>query len=126
MCAEQVGSLVDVMPTLLGLCGMPPAQGVQGQDLSPVVRGDAPRLARDGAFIESDRGLIGLRTPRYLCGMKTSADFRAIEDDADCFYDLREDPYEFHNLAASNPPESRPLRQALAAWHRETPWMASR
>ena len=49
----------DVMPTLLGLCGLPVPSGVQGRDWSPTIRGEE-QLSGEEAPAESPGGLFGV------------------------------------------------------------------
>jgi choline-sulfatase len=95
-------SLADLYPTLCGLSDTPPADDLDGIDLSPVLRGEAcPALeARPGVITESLARRWGegtefrmVRSQRY----KYVA-FRGCEDLA---FDLREDPDEQVNLAAT-------------------------
>ncbi len=121
----HVAQLIDVMPTVLEMCGLPPASGVQGRSLAPVLDGRAGCAGSDRAFIECSSGLIGVRTPDHLYGMRVDRETRAITDERYQFFDLRSDPYELRNLAGM--PEqadvAEELRASLAAWHASTPWM---
>ncbi len=82
----QVAQLIDIMPTLLDLCG------AEIPATAPILRGDADTLAENCAFIETSRGAIGLRTPTHLYGMQLEEDLRTISSECQCFYDLAADP----------------------------------
>lgn len=111
-------SHVDLMPTILSLCGVKAPDGVQGADCSPAVLGETG-AAPDAALImivqpcaryNERLGLQawrGLRTRRY-----TYARFR-YEDW--CLYDNEQDPYQRRNLLAedNDKPNVRSLRDRL-------------
>jgi arylsulfatase A-like enzyme len=96
-------STVDVMPTLLGFCGVPVPETVQGRDLSPVFLGEALPDKPDSVFLQimgpgwPDRekwvGLWrGVRTPRYTYARwKDRGGMRLL-------FDRERDPYEMTNL----------------------------
>ncbi|MEE2873344.1 MAG: sulfatase-like hydrolase/transferase [Candidatus Latescibacterota bacterium] len=120
----QVAQLIDIMPTLLEQCGAEVPDTVQGRALGPILRGERETLDKNGAFIETSQGAIGLRTPDHLYGMQLEKDLRTISDDGKCLYDLNADPYELHNLmgSADSGLESE-LRQRLQTWNAQTPWL---
>jgi arylsulfatase A-like enzyme len=130
---DQVAQIVDVMPTLLELCGGtgPHVVGrrqpmaAQGRSLLPILTGQRQSLMDDAAYIETDGGQIGIRTPSHLYGMQLADDRRTVADPAWCFYDLRSDPFQQHNLAGSGQQAqlAEELRRRLVAWHQRTPWM---
>ncbi len=120
---KQVASLIDVMPTLLDLCGGTVPGAVQGQSLAPVLYGQADRLEQDYTFIETSLRAMGIRTPTHLYGMLMNGEDTAIEDDRYLFYDLQEDPYELNNLAKTGkePALAAGFREKLIKWDKETP-----
>ncbi|MEE2659236.1 MAG: sulfatase-like hydrolase/transferase [Candidatus Latescibacterota bacterium] len=122
---NQVGSIVDIMPTLLGLAGVIAPASIQGRDLSPVIYGDAESLENTGgAFVETGDGEIGVRTPTHLFGMRLDGSRSEIEDEAAYFFDLIQDPYEQNNLANTSEQLETADRMAerLRHWHYTTPW----
>jgi len=121
----QVAQTIDIMHTLLDLCGVAAMPHAQGQSLAPILRGERQELECNGAFIETDRGQIGLRTPTHLYGMQLGPDLRTVADDCMCLYDLRRDPYEQENLAGQQSQETlaEALRERLLTWHQATPWL---
>ena len=107
----------DLLPTLLGLCDLPPAQGVEGLDFSGHIRG-APDPSDGAALLmcphpfgqytrarHGGREYRGLRTKRYTY-------VRAL-DGPWLLYDNDRDPFQLTTLAAS--PEHAPLRRDLDA-----------
>ena len=68
--------------------------------LSPILNGERDALDEPYAFIEAPAdSSIGIRTPRYLFGLRTDKKTRAILDEGRVFWDLELDPYEYNNLA---------------------------
>jgi arylsulfatase A-like enzyme len=110
--------LIDVCPTILSLCGVPPASPMQGVDLSVrVLSPDAP--AEDlPAFCQTDfenpkplssRVSVGLRLPpwKYIDSPEIG-----LEE----LYDLGGDPLETRNLAESLPEVGRRLSLLVEQW----------
>ena len=46
-------SLVDLTPTILGVTGLPAAEGLDGEDLRPLFAAEAPRFAERAVYAES-------------------------------------------------------------------------
>lgn len=122
----RVAQIIDIMPTLLDLCGLDIPESVQGHSLAPIVRDGRDAIhAENAAYIETPSGMIGIRTPTHLYGMRTNPETHEILDERFQFFDLTGDPYEMSNLACTNEQESvaSELRNRLCAWHTETRWM---
>ena len=93
---------VDIMPTLLTLCGLPVPEEVEGRDLSDAVLGKENAFMPDGALMMGTGATAdwgsgfewrAFRTERY-----TYAVYRA--DGEELLFDRENDPLETHNLAA--------------------------
>ena len=106
----------DIMPTLLGLCGVPAPGGVEGRDYSPVLRGeetlsdDCALLACVTPFGEWTRArggkeYRGIRTARHTYVRDLNGPW--------LLYDNGRDPYQTTNLADA--PECAELRGKLDA-----------
>jgi uncharacterized sulfatase len=89
--------LVDLYPTLAGICGLTPPGNLEGRSFAGLL--DDPRRAhKEAAFTQLDAGAVHGRAAR-------TADFRYIrwtsaEGTAEELYDHRTDPREFTNRAA--------------------------
>ncbi len=93
--SELLISQVDLMPTLLGLCGEPAFEGIQGRDLSPLLtgqKGDRP----ESIYAE---GKIGERDEWRM--LVQGLDKLVINESGEVaqLYNLANDPYELTNLA---------------------------
>ena len=90
---KEVVECVDVVPTVLGLAGIPAPPSVQG-DLLPVTDGAAatPSPRDDGLALTEYHGWKSLRMPRFR--------YVAEADGAEHLYDLETDPWEYKDVAA--------------------------
>ena len=98
-------SLVDIFPTLIDLCDLPPLrdQKLDGISLKPLI--ENPEAAREKpAVTELYRGNAAVRTERYR--------YIRYADGAEELYDHRNDPNEWNNIASR--PESKEVIRSLA------------
>jgi arylsulfatase A-like enzyme len=113
---RQVISHVDVMPTLLELCGVKIPDTVQGTSLAPVLLGTKEVLGENVAYIETTVN-EGLRTRRcvYWCNRKSFGN--------EHLFDVEKDPYQMKDLI--NDPSCVEVAAALRAktklWRERTP-----
>ena len=116
--AKALVELVDVYPTLLEACGLPPVEGLDGRSLGPLLR-DAAGTVRAAAFSSVGRasGQIGrsLRTARWR--------YTEWPDGSEELYDHETDPRELANLAALPGQASTitEMRRLLAAREKYAP-----
>lgn len=115
-------SLIDVAPTLAGLCGVLGDPAWRGRDLSSGLKG--------GALPDDDRALFALHRP--LGDWMGTVHWRMVETggikyvwnrgDRDELFDLRRDPCERRNLvdAPDYRPQRRRARQLLHEFMAET------
>jgi len=92
---------IDVAPTLLDFAGAPPAPGMDGRSLLPLLRGDKVKW-RDSFLIEyfsdtvmprvSKMGYQSVRTPRW--SYIHYVDLQGMDE----LYDIQADPYQLKNL----------------------------
>lgn len=93
-------TLTDLFPTLAGLCGLEPPEGVDGMDLSDAVRG------REQA-IPSERVVSQVLWSRWGAGMEFrvarlgSYKYVTFRNAPELLFDLADDPNEQVNLAPS-------------------------
>ena len=122
---SQVAQTIDIMPTVLDICGANIPEPVQGRSLAPVVTGQVSELADTSCFIETPLWMIGVRTPRHMYGLQLDDNGSIIEGCDRWFYDIYRDPFEYSNLL--NTGEQRELADALCArleaWHGDTSWL---
>ena len=103
--SQRTVSLLDLHPTLIELCGLPPPTGSDGRSLVPLLAD--PQAAWDRPVLSTvRRGNHSVR----------SEDFRYTRyaDGSEELYDHRVDPAEWTNLA--DDPRHAAVKAALAAW----------
>ena len=112
--SDMLVSQVDILPTVLGLCGEPVFEGLQGHDLSPLllgVKADRP----ESVFAE---GNIGQKDEWRMVVVGTDKLISDAAGAVTALYNLAGDPYEMKNLAAD--PSMRLKRDGLLATLRAT------
>jgi len=113
-CIEGPINTPDLMPTLLGLCGLPIPPGVDGTDYTAYLEGRAPAPASGallacyapfGEFVreEGGREYRGVRTARYTYVETLEGPW--------LLYDDRSDPYQLKNLVDC--PDHAEVREEL-------------
>lgn len=96
-------SLLDIYPTLVDLCNLPPRTDFDGQSLRPILENPDTVLKR--AIITTyDYGSYSIRYDKWH--------YIRYIDDSEELYDLSEDPEEWHNLAIRSGYEN--IKQDLA------------
>lgn len=123
--------LVDVLPTVLELAGIPAPGALDGRSLAPLLRGEA--LPVRPAFSEMLSALgecqrLGLtdncRLDRYAVQTQRFKLISSSVPRSDRLYDLAEDPLETRDVSTEHPDELARLR-ALLARYLSTPAGAS-
>lgn len=100
---------VDILPTLLSLCGVPLAQPCDGQDLSPLARGDREQLPQ--ARYEFIQLRQSTEPPRKWSGCVMNRQWRLIDG---CeLYDIQHDPGQQQDVAADHPQVVERMRAAF-------------
>ena len=84
-------SLVDLYPTLLELCGLPPAEGVSGTSLVPLIR-NAEASWEQPVLTSASAVTHAVRSERWR--------YIRYGDGSEELYDHRTDPLEWNNLAS--------------------------
>jgi len=110
---DTVVNVVDIMPTLLALAGLPIPKSVEGEDLSAVVTGGKPRedrMALIANYMPFARQAFpypewrGVRTPTHTYVESRQGPLE--------FFDNRRDPHQLNNLV--NRPEHAAFQSRLA------------
>ncbi len=102
--------LLDIYPTLIDICGLPPRPGLEGHSLRPQLQ-DPAKSRRWPAITTHNPGNDAVRTDRWR--------YIHYADGSEELYDLRRDPNEWTNLAAQV--EFRRVKRDLARWLPKTP-----
>ncbi|YCM46906.1 sulfatase (plasmid) [Verrucomicrobiaceae bacterium 227] len=102
--SERVTSLIDIYPTLIDLCGLPPRDDLDGRSLVPLIENPDAEW-KFPALTSYDITEFAVSTERWR--------YIRYIDDTEELYDLRNDPEEWHNLAAK--PEHAAIKAELAA-----------
>jgi arylsulfatase A len=118
---REMGSLLDVLPTLAAVAGasLPAGRVLDGYDLSPVLRGRGPSPRRTYFYYRSAT-LQALRSGPYKLHFFTRPDGNDEPPrpvDPPWLFDLDQDPGEQYDIAAERPAIVAELRR-LAAEHR--------
>ena len=100
----QPAELLDLYPTLVELCGLPPRTDLEGISLAPQLKDAAAKRERP-AITSHNQGNHGIRSERWR--------YIRYADDSEELYDMRNDPHEWTNLAG------RPEFAAVIAEHRK-------
>ena len=98
-------SLIDLFPTLVEACGLPPLERLDGKSLVPLIKqptSDWPAAT----VITWARGNHAVQTDRWR--------YMHYYDGSEELYDHRSDPHEWHNLAARR--EYQEQKQQLKQW----------
>lgn len=106
---------IDVMPTLLDLCGVavPEGRSFHGVSLAPLLRGEATDAALAERVIVTDTQRVAEPIKwRLSCVMQN--DWRLV--DRDQLYDLASDPGQRTDIAADHPDIVAELREAYEVW----------
>ena len=102
---DQPAELLDVYPTLLELCNLPPNQKLEGISLMPQLL-DAHQKRERPAITTHNHDNHGVRSERYR--------YIIYADGSEELYDMQEDPNEWNNLAGDS--KYRSLMDAHRKW----------
>jgi len=104
---DRPASLLDIYPTLIELCGLPPAEGIEGISLVPLLR-DPTAARKQPAIITWGLNNHAVRTDRWR--------YIRYHNGDEELYDHQTDANEFTNLAKKDPEKWRPLMKQLSQW----------
>jgi arylsulfatase A-like enzyme len=110
--------IVDIMPTVLDALELPIPPGTVGRSVLPLARGiggDRPVL---GGFLSNTEQAVVIRHQgmKYVYSPQRTALRQKIKTETEELYDLRADPGERENLAASNHPRLAAFRRKARRW----------
>ncbi len=103
-CRQPV-ELLDIYPTLVDLCGLPPRDDLEGLSLVPQLS-DAKATRQRPAITTHNQHNHGVRSERWR--------YIRHADGSEELYDMQDDPNEWHNLAAK--PESAKIMAQHRKW----------
>ncbi|MGB2908307.1 MAG: arylsulfatase [Candidatus Aminicenantaceae bacterium] len=113
---------IDMLPTILGLCGIPLPQQLEidGHSLVPLIQGRSVSWAERPLFFHWQRGFpelyrnIAVRKGHYkLVG---HAPHTAGAEEFELF-DLQKDPYEMEDISVRHPEKALELKQEFDRWY---------
>lgn len=112
---SSLASYVDVMPTLLSLCGVqvPDGRTFHGKDLGPLVRGDSDDPSWQERIIVSDTQRIA-RPMKWRKSSVMKNRWRLVNGNE--LYDLSQDPGQRNSVADRNPDVVTDLRAGYDSW----------
>jgi arylsulfatase A-like enzyme len=125
---DQLAASIDLAPTLLELAGAEPCisdghcRRIDGRSLVPLLSTSGERQWPSGRAVVIEGGEHADRCSFRGLRLEREVLLEAVEDDGNggCrisgspeLYDLRSDPFELHNLAASSPDRVRRLQERL-------------
>ncbi|WP_165235814.1 arylsulfatase [Aquisphaera insulae] len=122
---DRIASVIDLTPTILDLCGVTSPNGVafDGRSLVPLLRGESSPWPDRTLFFQWHRGDA---PGRYRAFAARSQDWKLVQPygageawagkTSFQLYDMRNDPYEQHDLAAREPAMVSKLRAEYDAW----------
>lgn len=100
----QPVNLLDIYPTLIELCGLPPREDLDGTSLAPLLRD--PRSTRNPTVTTYWDGNHSVRDERWR--------YTRYADGGEELYDCMADPNEWRNLAGE--PGRDTIKKELARW----------
>lgn len=113
--SDQLAISEDLLPTLLALAHVPPAEPLDGVNLLGPQSGNTRALYWHFPHYHATQWRPGgaIRDGNYKL-------IEYFEDGAVELFDLAQDPGEERNLAAANPERARQLRARLQQWRKDT------
>lgn len=124
--ADRVAAHVDVMPTILDACGVPLPAGVRidGRSLLPLLEGRESAWPDRAIVIQAHRGDVAVRYHNFMERTQRWKLLNASGFDKEMdsvtprfeLYDMQNDPFELHDVAAEHPEVVEDLRARYDAW----------
>lgn len=92
--------LLDLMPTIVELAGLPPPDSIDAKSIVPLLRGETPADWPDSVYCEHHGEVWGYQSQRMIRTAKWKYVYNP--NDIDELYDIEEDPWEMKNLEANH------------------------
>ncbi len=116
---DAMVNLVDIAPTILDFCGLPPLPDLRGYSLLPVVKGGKDRVRKYQFYErrwypEENQKRIQNWAPGEKRGIRDERwkyIFASMDDDE--LFDLEKDPHELDNIISRHPEMAGALREQL-------------
>jgi arylsulfatase A-like enzyme len=110
---DSLARMVDIAPTVLDLLGLPRLDGIHGESLVPLLEAEREAAPSPVAYGESIQAALvfGGAPLRFL----REGDWKYLHQAEPELYDVRADPGELHDRAASEPERVARLRAKLEA-----------
>jgi arylsulfatase A-like enzyme len=110
---DALAYLLDLYPTINGLLGLPAPEGVDGLDLTPVIKGEAKGV-RTSLFTAYESSQRAIRDQNWKLIRYPDIHYTQL-------FDLAKDPYELDNLSGKSEYQARvdEMMQLLAKWQSE-------
>lgn len=107
---SELCATVDLAPTIAALAGVRTPAFVEGRSLVPFLRGASPGAWRENVLVEfarptNPRSAAQTPVPGYGAVRTRRHTYVRYESGEEQLYDLREDPYQLHNLVKDADPE---------------------
>jgi hypothetical protein len=114
---ERLTAHIDILPTLIELCGLTPLKGqeVHGDSLAPLLRDEAVAWPDRTLVVDSQR----IDHPEKWRQSAVMTDRWRLVNGKE-LYDMANDPGQRDNLAKARPEVVAELRDAYEAWWRDT------
>jgi len=108
---DELCTMMDIMPTIMDIAGIPVPQGIAGKSLLPLLEGKDVELHKEVFCEHYDSAWRAVRTKEWK--------YIGTPERGDELYHIKDDPLEMRNLA-DDPRYSDVLRDLRDRWNR---WM---
>lgn len=114
--SDQLTSFADFLPTAADLCGVPAPRGLDGRSIAPTLLGENPQAPRESLYFEIYEPFFQQAVrlgdwKGYRLGTKAPLEL----------YDLKADPAETKDVAATHPDVVRRIEAIMTAEHTPSP-----
>lgn len=112
----QMAAHVDLVPTILDLCGVAIPEAVEGRSLAPLIRGESDAPVRESVVSQECTWQMkwSIRTDAHKFILARRPDFYGTPLRE--LYALRQDPDELRNVVREQPDVAAELEQKLEDW----------